>query len=130
MNNIYKIKTQDVPDHYEMEIHFITGHKEKVDAVSHTIINQNSASLLSIRTKEDAIRWIALTNVREIIFDLNFSKILEAKDAKEKETRKKMLENINLPEEVKKEIAGQLEVELLNERYAFYKNHLRSISLA
>lgn len=125
MNNIYKIKTQDVPDHYGMEVHFITGYKEKIDAVNHTIINQSSASLLSIRTKEDAVRWVLLTNVKEIIFDSNFNKILEAKNEKEKEAWQKMLDSI--PEDMKKTIADEVDKELYNEKLASYKNYLKSV---
>jgi len=83
MNNIYKIKNQDVPDHYGMTVFFIDGKKKEFFAVGHTLVTGNS--ILSLRTKEDKVHWLPISNIFEIEYDLNFSKILEAKEAKARE---------------------------------------------
>jgi len=91
MNNIYKIKTQNVPDDYCMEIHFVTGVKKKIDAVSHSIVG--NFGLLSIRTKENLIEWIVLGNVLNIEYDMKFTKMLEAQEEKAKEVQRQKQEN-------------------------------------
>jgi len=80
MHNYHKIKTQDVPDHYGMKISFIDGKKKEVFAVGHTVMA--GSGVLSVRTKEDKIHWFPTNNVLEIEYDLAFTKILEAKEAR------------------------------------------------
>lgn len=86
MNNIYKIKTQNVPDDYGMEINFVTGAKKKIDAVAHTVMG--NSGVLSIRTKENLVEWILLSNVLNIEYDMRFTKIMEAREEKASESQK------------------------------------------
>lgn len=83
MNNIHKVKIQDVPDHYGMKVLFIDGKKRDFSTVAHTLINGNG--IMSIRTKEDKIHWLPTTNIIEIEYDLNFTRILEAKEERARE---------------------------------------------
>lgn len=86
MNNIYKIKNQNVPDDYGMEINFVTGTKKKIDAVAHTVMG--NSGVLSIRTKENLVEWILLSNVLNIEYDMRFTKIMEAREEKASESQK------------------------------------------
>lgn len=83
MNNLYKIKTQDVPDDYKMDITFINGQRLEADAVAHSVIRESG--LVSIQTKDNLITWVPVGNILKIQYDKNFTKLLEAKSKKEQE---------------------------------------------
>lgn len=78
MNNFFKIKNQDVPDHYGVEVTFINGEKQTMEVVAHTVLN--GSGILSIQCKEDLFVWVPVSNVLKIQYDKNFTKILEAKN--------------------------------------------------
>ena len=63
----------DLPDSYKMKISYIDGKQEEYDIAQQFPVKDN---ILTFWSKEDICHWICLHNVKNIIYDKNFSKVV------------------------------------------------------
>lgn len=67
----------DLPDSYEIKVHYLTGKVEVHQVASHAIIKD--WNLLELVTKDDLWSWIPINAVARFEFDKAWSKTREIK---------------------------------------------------
>jgi len=69
----------DLPDNYSIEISYLDGSKESIEAASHRLGDK----FLEVATKEDKFIWVFQEGVKRIEFDKRFSKIVAIKNGEQ-----------------------------------------------
>lgn len=84
---------QDLPDHYGITIHYVTGKAEAFDIASHSWLLEGNA--IEYVTKDNLWNVIPVSNFIRLEFDRNYSKIVEIKEKmrREEEEKKKINEH-------------------------------------
>lgn len=87
----------DLPDHYGMEIKYVTGNTDKLTIAGHRLIDKvyekgvlsgvMSVPFFEIWTKDNEMVVLPLSSVISIKFDKNWSKIIDIKDKLQKEQK-------------------------------------------
>lgn len=87
MNNFLLNKIDpELPDYYNVEIHYFAGNKEDHKIVWHSFVKETK--IFEFVTNEDRLVVVPLSCVKKICFDSNWSKIVSIAN-KNKETKVK-----------------------------------------
>jgi len=78
---------QEIPDHYVMKVHYVTGKVEEFTVAQHVFDRERG--LIDFCSKDDLWSWIPIANALRIEFDKNFSKLIEIANKAEIEKKAK-----------------------------------------